>query len=79
MITVKAGVQHQDVAVCQTILNALWCTDVNGKFLEIDGVCGEKTSAAIIEFQTTAKNNGLYDGAIDGVFGPKCWRVFVDG
>lgn len=75
MKIVREGVAGSDVAVCQTILTALWCTDADGKFLKPDGVCGPKTAAAIIEFQSTAKRNGLYDGVVDAEFGPKCWKI----
>lgn len=75
MKIIRKGSTGTDTAICQAVLNALWCTDADGKFLKTDGVCGTKTVAAIIEFQTTAKNNGLYDDVIDGEFGPKCWNI----
>lgn len=75
MKTLDMGSAGPDVAVCQTILTAMWMTDANGKFLELDGQFGIKTRQAVLEFQRKAKNNGMYDGRIDGIFGPKCWAA----
>lgn len=75
MKTLDLGSRGNDVVQLQTILNAMWLTDSTLRFTEIDGVYGEKTRQAVIEFQRKAKANGLYSGSIDGIFGPKCWKI----
>lgn len=75
MKTLDQGSHGNDVVVLQTILTALWMTDNGGKFLEIDGIFGRNTRAAVLNFQGIAKTNGLYDGHLDGIFGPKCWKI----
>lgn len=59
-ITIKKGSEGSDVKHLQKFLN--WCLKIK---LDIDGICGPKTVAAIKKFQKR------YKLEVDGIFGPK--------
>lgn len=42
---------------------------------KIDGIFGGKTKAATKRFQQARKNEGRDIGAVDGIIGPKTWRI----
>lgn len=42
---------------------------------KIDGVFGNSTKEAVIRFQQARKNEGRDIGAVDGVIGPKTWKI----
>lgn len=76
--TVKRGSKGTDVIVLQTVLSLLHYTGKDGKPLTIDGVCGTNTVFAINNFQTTTRAYGYEcgtNGANDGRFGERCWKV----
>ena len=76
--TVKRGSNGTDVIVLQTVLSLLHYTGKDGKPLTIDGVCGTNTVFAINNFQTTTMAYGYEcgtNGANDGCFGERCWKV----
>ena len=58
--TVKNGTKGSDAKAVQTFLN--WCTNAK---LDVDGIAGDKTEAAIVVYQKT------YGLTADGIFGPK--------
>ena len=41
----------------------------------IDGVFGNRTKEAVIRFQQARKNEGRDIGEVDGVIGPKTWKI----
>ena len=41
----------------------------------IDGVFGNSTKEAVIRFQQARKNEGRDIGEVDGVIGPKTWKI----
>lgn len=42
---------------------------------KIDGVFGNSTKKAVMRFQQARKNEGRDIGAVDGVIGPKTWKI----
>lgn len=75
MRTVRYGDKGNDVAACQATLKlGRFGTTSEGE-IRVDGVFGERTKMAVLEFQRYYKQTGLYTGAVDGIFGPKCWHI----
>ena len=64
--TIRKGSRGEDVRYCQDILMALGY-DLGGG--GADGIFGEKTRKAVMEFQNA---NGL---GVDGIVGPKTWEA----
>jgi hypothetical protein len=64
---VKFGSRGDTVKELQTILNA------NGATLDVDGVFGQLTRAAVIDYQ---RSHGL---DADAIVGPKTWNVLLGG
>ena len=75
--TVKKGSRGTDVYILQTMLRALGILGGDGKPLDIDGDCGDKTVGAINKFQSISRAYGTElgtNGKNDGCCGAKMWN-----
>jgi len=67
--TSKRGSRGRKVrAVQQRLKDRGWKISVDGKF-------GPQTDSIIRKYQQEAKDEGYYDGAIDGIVGPLTWQA----
>lgn len=74
--TIKKGSKGTDVYVLQAAFRMLQFTGLDGKPIEIDGVAGPDTIAAINRFQEIQRAYGCEcgsNGKNDSSFGPACW------
>lgn len=74
--TIEKGSTGEDVKILQALLRGLQYTGLDGKAIEIDGICGSNTVYAINHFQSTQRAYGYEcgtSGKNDSIFGAKCW------
>ena len=74
--TVRFGSAGLSVFILQSLFRGLQYVGVDGKPIDIDGICGDNTVYAINNFQRTQISYGYQcgtNGKPDGVFGKKCW------
>lgn len=67
LATISVGFIGDDIKLMQRLLRSRGFTDSNNRKIEIDGIFGMATEAALIKFQ---KAHGLVE---DGICGPKSW------
>lgn len=67
LATISVGFIGDDIKLMQRLLRSRGYTDSNGHKIEIDGIFGMATEAALKKFQ---KAHGL---VVDGICGPKTW------
>jgi mannosyl-glycoprotein endo-beta-N-acetylglucosaminidase len=63
----RYGIEGEEVIYLQRLLN-----DIDYACLEVDGIFGEKTEAAVKKFQ--ADHPPL---VVDGIVGPQSWKVLM--
>lgn len=74
--SIEKGSKGEQVKILQAMLRGLQYTGLDGKALQIDGVCGSNTVYAINHFQSVQRAYGYEcgsNGKNDGIFGAKCW------
>ena len=67
LATISVGFIGDDIKLMQRLLRSRGYTDSNGHKIEIDGIFGMASEAALLKFQ---KAHGLVE---DGICGPKSW------
>ena len=67
LATISIGFIGDDIKLMQRLLRSRGYTDSNGHKIEIDGIFGMASEAALLKFQ---KAHGLVQ---DGICGPKTW------
>jgi peptidoglycan hydrolase-like protein with peptidoglycan-binding domain len=78
IITVKQGSQGDAVKGVQEEFQFRNLSGDPGKGLQVDGIFGPKTDAAVRGFQK-ALHTDIPSVAVDGVVGPVTWRALVSG
>ena len=73
IVTVRQGSQGEAVRGVQSQFQARNLSGDPSKGLQVDGIFGPKTDAAVRGFQQAA---GL---AVDGIVGPNTWNALVNG
>jgi len=73
IVTVRQGSQGEAVRGAQSQFQARNLSGDPSKGLQVDGIFGPKTDAAVRGFQQAA---GL---AVDGIVGPNTWNALVNG
>lgn len=73
IVTVRQGDQGEAVRGVQSQFQARNLSGDPSKGLQVDGIFGPKTNAAVRGFQQAA---GL---AVDGIVGPNTWNALVNG
>jgi peptidoglycan hydrolase-like protein with peptidoglycan-binding domain len=74
IITVKLGSKGQAVRAVQDQIN--FRNNKNGHTLDVDGIFGLKTQAAVRAFQR-AMALEIHGFAVDGIVGPQTWHALV--
>jgi peptidoglycan hydrolase-like protein with peptidoglycan-binding domain len=78
MPILRQGSRGTSVRLLQQLLSAYNRFTLSSP-ITVDGIFGDKTFAAVTEFQIAYRNEGLDNSfTIDGVVGPLTWRALGD-
>lgn len=78
IVTIKVGSQGEAVRALQTEFQFRDLSGIPGHGIQVDGVFGPKTDAAVHAFQSALAAD-IPSVAVDGIVGPITWRALISG
>lgn len=77
MQSVRYGDRGSTVQIMQALLRAGMFLGADGEPLNVDGIYGKNTRAAVMEFKKKASAYGLFITVNNDVFDKSCWQAIL--